>query len=111
MIESSKHDPNVKPDAVTFSTVMDAWARAARPDRAVAVLTAMYDDYLAGNEKAKPDRQAFNTVLKAYTRSSDENVPHQAESFLRQMHYIAKQGDLDIYPDTFTYASGRSPGN
>lgn len=106
MIEAGKEDPNVRPNSVTYSTVMNAWARAGQPDRAAAVLRAMYDDYLDGNEAAKPDLMSFNTVLKAYTKSTYNDVPEKSETFFRQMQSIASRGDLDIHPDTFTYAAG-----
>ena len=107
MIEAGKQDPQVQPNFVTYSTVMNAWARAAQPARAAAVLRAMYDDYVNGNEQAKPDVQSFNTVLKAYSRSTYANVPEEAEAFFCQMQSMADKGVLDIEPDTFTYSAGK----
>ena len=105
MIEAGRKDPSIRPDFITYSTVINAWARAGQPDRASRVLKAMYDDYLGGNEHAKPDRQSFNTVLKAFTKSEYDDVPQKAEAFFREMQSIANQGDLDIHPDTFTYSA------
>jgi pentatricopeptide repeat protein len=107
MIEASKENPNVRPNFVTYSTVMNAWARAGMPDRAARVLRAMYDDYKTGNNpSAKPDLQSFNTVLKAYTKSKFDDVPQKAESFFKSMQALASQGELDIRPDNFSYAAG-----
>lgn len=106
MIQAGQSNPAVLPDAVTYSTVMNAWARAGQPERAAKVLRRMYDDYyLGGNEAAKPDLQSFNTVMKAYTQSDYEDVPVKAEAFFHSMRSLAGKGDLDIEPDTFTYAS------
>jgi len=107
MIKDAKENPNVRPNFVTYSTVMNAWARAGQPDRAAAVLRSMYDDYQQnGNESAKPDLQSFNTVLKAYTKSTDDDVPEKAEQFFRTLQEIQNQGDLGIRIDTYTYAAG-----
>ena len=107
MREESKNNPSVRPDFVTYSTVMNAWAKGGMPERAARVLRAMYDDYKSGNNPtAKPDLQSFNTVLKAYTQSNYDNVPRQAEDFFRNMQALASKGEFDIHPDNFSYASG-----
>ena len=108
MIEASKDNPEVRPDFVTYSTVMNAWARAGMPDRAARVLRAMYDDYKTGNNpSAKPDLQSFNTVLKAYSNSKYNDAPQKAEAFFGSMQSLASQGELDIRPDNFSYAAGK----
>jgi len=105
MIEAGRSNPSVRPDSVTYSTVMNAWARAGQPDRAARILRAMFDDYLSGNPTAKPDVQCFNTVLKAYTQSEYHDVPERAEEFFHGIRSLAKQGGVDIEPDTFTYSA------
>lgn len=108
MIEASKENPGVRPDFVTYSTVMNAWARAGMPDRAARVLRAMYDEYKTGNNpSSKPDLQSFNTVLKAYSNSKYDDAPQKAEEFFRSLQSLASQGELDIQPDNFSYAAGK----
>lgn len=106
MKELSDNGELSRPDFISYSTVMNVWAKQGHPERANSVLRAMYDDYLAGNETAKPDLQCFNVVLTAYINSKDDDAANQALSFLNHMKKITEDGILDVRPDVYTMSSG-----
>lgn len=70
----------VKPDVITFSTIMNAWSSAGLMDKCQEI----FDDM----EKAgiEPDVHAFSILAKGYVRSGE---PGRAESLLNSM---AKSG-------------------
>jgi pentatricopeptide repeat protein len=94
-----------RPNFVTYSTIMNAWAKQGHPERASEVLRLMYDDYLAGNETAKPDLQSFNTVLASYIKCKDRDAPARAEVFLKHMMQINKDCILDLHLDVYSWSS------
>jgi pentatricopeptide repeat protein len=99
-------DKDILPDFISYSAVMNVWARAGQAERAAAVLREMFIEFKSGNENVKPDLQCFNTVLAAYAKTKKENAPQQAENLLQDMKKIADDGLLEIHPDIFTVNSG-----
>ena len=78
----SSGEEELRPDTVTFSSTMNAWAKSgdpAGPDRAEAILRQMDKLYRGGLKRVKPDRVSFNTVLNAYANSRH---PQAAERVL-----------------------------
>lgn len=108
MKELSDAGAPTRPDFISYSTVMNGWAQQGHPEQASRLLREMYDDYLLGNETAKPDLQCFNAILTAYSKCKDEDAPRRAEAFLDHMKKIADDGVLDIRPDVYTMSSGTS---
>jgi hypothetical protein len=88
-------------------TAIRAWASFGHSERALAILRLMYDDYLAGNKRAKPDRQSLNIVLSSFNKSNREDAPFQAEALFQHMKDLADGGLLDVQPDVFSYCSGK----
>lgn len=103
---AAKGEHAVRPDYITYSTVISAWAFHGHDKRATEVLRAMYDDYLTGNVTAKPDLQCFNSALAAFTRSQQKDAPIRAIAFFEQMQALAEERSLNIYPDVYSYTSG-----
>jgi pentatricopeptide repeat protein len=108
MIELADAGAPTRPDFISYSTVINAWAQQGHPERASEILRVMYEAYVAGNETAKPDINCFNTVLAAYINCKDEDAPRRAEEFLIHMKKIKADGVLDIRPDVYTISSGTS---
>lgn len=96
-----------RPDVISYTTVMQSWAKKGHPVRAQEILRMMFEDYQNSNESAKPDRQAFNTVLAAFSRSKAQDSAELAERFIMEMRQIAKEGILDVHPDVFSVSNGR----
>ena len=103
----------VRPDTVTYSTCINAWARAAAshnfdqndgisPARnAEAILRRMEHVYQTGtNLRAKPNLLAYNTVLNAWSKSGEPGAAKQACAILETME--EKPG---ITPDVYSFTS------
>ncbi|CAN0901570.1 Pentatricopeptide repeat-containing protein At5g21222 [Linum grandiflorum] len=69
-------DYGIKPDVVTFSTVMDAWGSAGLMDKCQEIFNDMLK---AGIE---PDIHAFSILAKGYVRAGE---PEKAQSVLASM--------------------------
>jgi len=57
----------VKPDTVSFTSVIDAWAKSKDPDapqRAEIVLNRMQELFKSGYPDMKPNTVSFNSVLE-----------------------------------------------
>lgn len=90
---------DVRPDVISYSSAMHAWAKIGHAERAAQILDQMLQDYRSGNARAKPDVQCFNTVLGAFTRSRATDACLKAEAFLKRMQ------DEGIEPNVYSYTS------
>lgn len=80
----------VKPDVVTFSTIMDAWSSVGLMDKCQEI----FDDMAkAGIE---PDIHAFSILAKGYVRAGE---PEKAEGLLKLM---VKSG---VYPNVVIFTT------
>jgi len=77
LYESGTITDSEKPDAVSYSTVMSAWAKSNIPEKTVKarqLLDTMLIKYEAGDSVLKPSLVAFTTVLNAASNNTlDEN--------------------------------------
>ncbi len=91
-------DPDVRPDDVTFNTVMHAIAndigngdRADAPRRAMRLLErmeAMYESgsfFKGGKGGAKPDIISYNSVLNAFAKCGGPRSARRAEEMLDEL--------------------------
>ena len=80
----------LKPDVVTFSTIMNAWSSAGLMDKCQEV----FDDMVkAGIE---PDMHAFSILAKGYVRSGE---PEKSESLLTAM------GKSGVHPNVVIFTT------
>lgn len=80
----------VKPDVITFSTIMDAWSSAGLMDKCQEIFNDMVK---AGIE---PDIHAFSILAKGYVRAGD---PQKAESVLFSM------GRSGVHPNVVIFTT------
>lgn len=66
----------VRPDVVTFSTIMNAWSSAGRMDKCKEIFNDMV------KAEIEPDIHAFSILAKGYVRAGE---PEKAESILTSM--------------------------
>ena len=57
---------NIRPDTITYSSVLDAHARKGDVEGANEVWEMMKDDFHSGNKKAKPNVRTYNILIHAY---------------------------------------------
>jgi pentatricopeptide repeat protein len=92
MKKESKSNALVKPDVVTYATVIDSWAKSRLPnagEKVEAILGIMEDEGLV------PNTICFNAVINAYAKSSN---PVQAEATLDRMQELYQAGQNDANP-------------
>ena len=101
-------ESQVRPNYITYSTVISTWATNGHFERAAEILKDMYEDYVTGNVSAKPDLQCFNSVLAAFGRSNQASAPRKAQEFFDSMEKFANDGVLHVQPDVYSFTSGKA---
>jgi pentatricopeptide repeat protein len=95
----------IRPDVVTWTTVINAWAKSSSPDaagRAQALLNRMSDPSNALS--VPPDLMTLNTVLLCWSRSSTPDSPDRCLALLQKIKDLYATGKLKSPPNSFSYA-------
>jgi len=113
-----KGNESLKPDTVSFSCVMDGWARISHvdkpyaADRALALLEKMKS---LEREGMGPNSRTYTSVLSAIAKSGTWEACETARAILQDMEYEASDnGRMNLQPSTIHYnavlhAYARSP--
>jgi pentatricopeptide repeat protein len=75
----------VAPDAITYVTVMNAWAASKSPDgprRAEEILDEMNERYLDGEDEMRPTPRSIKAVIDAWIKTNDPSAMDRAEAML-----------------------------
>ena len=101
-------DEGLVPEDYDFIAVMDAWARSGKKDaanRAEDLLELMNATATKlGSKKLLPNVTAFNSVLRAWTKSNDELLAaSRADEIFNRMIDLDKAGVQNVKPDKNTY--------
>jgi hypothetical protein len=94
----------IRPNVVTWTTVISAWAKSSSPDaasRAQALLTRMNDPSNAPS--VRPNRRTLNAVLLCWSRSCRKDGPDRCLAVLQQMKDLYAKGELDDPPVLSSY--------
>ena len=98
-------DARYTPDRITYSTVINVYAKIGLSEHAVRVLEDMNRDYESGNATARPDLQAYNTVLASFAKDKRaRNASEQAVRFFERMKTLGESGATDK-PDLVSYSA------
>jgi pentatricopeptide repeat protein len=89
LLREMKNGP-VKPDIVSYSIVVDAYAKARRPAEAHEIHRFM---------TVPPNVVSFNSLIHAYSKSDAPESAERANSVLKEMT------DAAVSPDLMTYCS------
>ena len=105
---SKSGDTAATPDIVKYTTIISAYARSGMIEQAGDLLLKMIEDFLSGNNLAKPDYKAFDIVITSCTSwthgSSDSSYGRLAESFLQRMWELYQSGMVpDVQPKASMY--------
>jgi pentatricopeptide repeat protein len=99
--QMKKSDVDVRPDAISYNIVMNAWFRSGRPEvagrRARELFDEMKQGYRAGQENLKPDLISYNTLIKLISRSGTPGCFDEARALIKE---IEQEG---YTPDNVTY--------
>ncbi|GKY97696.1 hypothetical protein MPSEU_000728300 [Mayamaea pseudoterrestris] len=98
-------DARYTPDKFSYTAVINAYAKTGLSERAVGILNDMENDFYSGNDAARPDLYAYNTVLGSFsTDRRSTNAGEQACRFLDGMKALAAKGSIEA-PDLVSYSA------
>uniref|UniRef100_A0A7S2KNY5 Pentacotripeptide-repeat region of PRORP domain-containing protein n=1 Tax=Leptocylindrus danicus TaxID=163516 RepID=A0A7S2KNY5_9STRA len=110
----------LKPDTVTYNTVMEVWCRSLTKrksggsrtkenriaaQRVMSILKRMEQMYEEGEERVKPDTRTYTTAMDVLAKSSAPGSARQAEQILIQMKRAHASGNEDARPNAFSYSA------
>lgn len=64
--KAKEGNADVRPNKITYNSVIDAFARKQDAEGAKTVWKMMEEDYKSGNTSAKPDLTTYNTLMNAW---------------------------------------------
>eukprot|EP00804_Cyclotella_cryptica_P012196 CCRYP_009871-RA/>CCRYP_009871-RA protein AED:0.05 eAED:0.05 QI:118/1/1/1/1/1/6/214/1064 len=104
---SLEGDESVKPDVISFNTVLNAWSKSKKPTigaKSAEILHTMQKLSERGDFNVKPDNVSLTTVINSLIKSSKRTrgAPIQAEAIIQKMD---ENEDYAFKPDTITYTS------
>lgn len=107
MTKYTEGNLQVKPDRVSFNTLLLAWSREKRSDtgrRVTELLETMQEMADNGDESVRPDHVSMTTVINTLARSARNNRsnPQQAELIISRME---DNKEAVLRPDVVTYTS------
>lgn len=99
-------DVTIKPDTVTFSSVIASWSRensTVAHEKALELLERMDDLSAAGHEDICPNAFTYTSVFKALSRSRKIGAAKLAEELLARMEAGYQAGNTDLEPTVIHY--------
>jgi len=97
-------DDNIRPDVISYTTVIEAWGKSFDPNRgekALAILHKMIERYEDGsrnvNDNAFPTVRTFTAVILALANHRVEGNAYKA------FHLLQTMNDMDITPNIYSY--------
>jgi pentatricopeptide repeat protein len=96
----------MRPNTISYNTVMSAYAKRGQAAEAEALLEEMYLDYTTNeNKSAKPDVTCYNIVMDCWAKSGQNDVGDKSLALLRELQSLFKQGDQTMRPNTISYST------
>ena len=98
------NDPDYQVDVLTYTSVMDAYARCASleatlcAEKLLEELKQVYEE--TGNEKLKPNTRTYTSLITAWAKTKSYKAPHIAEGLLKEM-----QESETAKPNTRSYTA------
>lgn len=119
------HDESIRPDEVTYGTVLHALAQAGLAYEAEAILDSLEDDYnafidqidresessssqqiIAADSVTVPSLTIYNSVLNAWANSYQRNAAERSESLLERMKVLCRTGrNTNVDPDMISMST------
>ena len=95
-------DDTITPNAISYNSVLNAFARQGMVERAEEILQEMYQSYVDGNEELRPTSYSYSIVLAAWAKSRSNQAGLQGERILNLMKRLVDSGELETI-DRVTY--------
>lgn len=103
VLERLENHECLRPNAITYITCMDVYARTGDVHNCLRVLSKMEKAFERGNVDAKPTRRAYTSALNALSKSGRGDAGLRAEELVQTMERLYRQGNEDLQPDTTVY--------
>jgi pentatricopeptide repeat protein len=108
LIEKAKHNTYCMPDAISFTTVINAWSRIQNqhnaPDRAERLFYLQQEFAMrTGLESLKPTVTTVSAVLQCWARSKHPHAVTRVDAILQQMREMSAAGHAKLQPNVITY--------
>jgi pentatricopeptide repeat protein len=102
---------SVRPDLVSYTTVIHAYAKLGEAHKAEMVLERLVKEYVRRGTKGaclKPSTKTFNTTLRAWAEharrtSSSPEAPTRCEALLERMKRLHATSNAPVKPDVQSY--------
>jgi pentatricopeptide repeat protein len=105
--ENSERD--VKPNLISFNTVIDAWAKSKEPnaaENALNILQQMENISESLNDTSiYPDTISYSSVISAIARSEKRNAGLQAVELLERSLELYSNGMETLKPDSISFCT------
>ena len=106
--EEDDYDPYIS--VAVYRALLHAFAKTGSGQKAETVLKRMMHEYLGIMDKStdvnqlhKIDTNCFNSVLLAWSRSTEPDAGHQAEKLFRQMYQSQSSKHMSVRMDVVSY--------
>jgi Pentatricopeptide repeat domain len=104
MMETSP-DPSLRPDIVTYSTVIDCHTKCGEKstDRAEEILRYVEGTYRCGDKTLKPNAVFYSAILQCWAKTASVEGAEKAEELLRRNIGLYEQGNDWAKPHTIVF--------
>ena len=103
---NNNNNIDVKPDEVTYGSVLHALAQAGMGHEAESILHSLEDDMDRDANAIVPTLTIYNSVLNAWANSHQHNAPWRAESILERMKILTStKKNIHIEPDSISLST------
>jgi pentatricopeptide repeat protein len=90
----------LQPNKLTYTSLMNALARARQPERAEGVLRQM-----TISSNYQPDTVAYSSIIDAWAKISSKDKPEAASKAMQILETMKKKASLGMGPTATTYTS------
>jgi pentatricopeptide repeat protein len=95
----------VKPDVISYNTLIQGFCAQNDLDRAIDILENMLDsaESQSPNESPSPNARTFSSILMLLAKQKSLQATKKAEALVQQMQILHDTRQLDTRPNSFTY--------
>ncbi|VEU38006.1 unnamed protein product [Pseudo-nitzschia multistriata] len=104
VIAESITKKSLRPDAIVYNSVLNAYATRGYVNGATEVFEMMKKDHRTGNKNAEPNIRTYNILMDAWSKSTQKDAPIKSRNILNTVVNESKT-KKNMSPDTITYNS------
>jgi len=103
----SGKNEEIKPNAISYGTVIAAFAKSGRAKEAQTILQELLDEFdRTKDADLLPNRFHFSSLIDAWAKSCEKGAAQKAEALLEAMHTMATAtNNRNLFPSVISYTS------